>query len=57
MEIEWNLGLLYKSKTDPQIEKDLLLVESAVEAFEQKYKNDQAYLSDENALFEALTEY
>ncbi|HAO64510.1 TPA: hypothetical protein DCQ44_00845, partial [Candidatus Taylorbacteria bacterium] len=53
----WNLGLLYSSKKDPQIEKDLKEVETAVESFEKKYKNDQKYLSDENALFDALTAY
>ena len=54
---EWNLGLLYSSKKDPQIEKDLLTIESAVDAFEKKYKNNKEYLSDQNALFQALTEY
>ena len=53
----WNLGLLYSSKKDPRIEKDLQEIQLAVENFEKKYKNDKAYLSDENALFEALTEY
>ena len=57
LKTNWNLGLLYASKNDPQIEKDLLLVESAVEKFEKKYKSDKTYLNDESALFEALTEY
>ncbi len=35
----WNLGLLYKNENDPQIEKDLLLIEKSCTAFEKKYKN------------------
>jgi len=53
----WNLSLLYASKTDPQIERDLQTLESAIENFEKKYKNNKTHLSDEDALFEALTEY
>lgn len=53
----WDLGLLYDSKNDPQIEKDLLTIELAVGSFENNYKNNKAYLSDEDVLFEALTEY
>lgn len=34
----WNLGLLYKSEKDPQIEKDLQAIEKASIAFEKKYK-------------------
>ncbi len=39
MKTEWNLGLLYKSDKDPQIEKDIVAAEKAYDAFEKKYKN------------------
>lgn len=35
----WNLGLLYKSPKDPQIEKDVQDIEKAFIYFEKKYKN------------------
>ncbi len=35
---QWNLGLLYKSDKDPQIEKDVKDIENAYTAFEKKYK-------------------
>lgn len=35
---EWNLGLLYQSEKDPQIEKDLKLIEKSYLDFEKKYK-------------------
>lgn len=35
---KWNLKLLYKSDTDPQIEKDMRAIEKAYAAFEKKYK-------------------
>ena len=34
----WNLGLLYKSEKDPQIEKDLKIIEKSYSDFEKKYK-------------------
>ncbi len=57
IQTEWNLKLLYKSKTDPQIEADILFAEKAVEAFAKKYQKDTKYLTDENALFKVLTDY
>ncbi len=57
IQTEWNLKLLYKSKTDPQIEADIALAEKSVKAFAKKYQKDIKYLTDENALFKALTEY
>ena len=35
---EWNFKLLYKSDTDPQIEKDMQAMEKAYTSFEKKYK-------------------
>ncbi len=57
MKIEWNLGLLYKSGNDPQIEKDISAYEKACDAFEKKYKNKDAYLNDEDSLLKALKDY
>jgi oligoendopeptidase F len=36
--ITWNFKLLYKSDTDPQIEKDLKVAEQFFSSFEKKYK-------------------
>ncbi len=36
---KWNLGLLYKSEKDPQIEKDVVFIEKAYATIEKKYKN------------------
>lgn len=35
---KWDLTLLYKSPTDPQIEKDIVTIETACTAFEKQYK-------------------
>jgi oligoendopeptidase F len=35
---EWNLKLLYKSDSDPSIEKDMKAMEAAYASFEKKYK-------------------
>ncbi len=57
-EIIWNLGLLYKSPTDPQIEKDVLEIESLFDSFSKKYDvHKKAYLEDGDALLEALTAF
>src|SRR5581483_5916019 len=53
---EWNLGLLYKSPKDPQIEKDIRTIEAAFNNFEKKYKDKDDYLKNEAALFRALTD-
>ncbi len=53
----WNLNLLYASKIDPQIDKDIALAEARVSVFAKKYQKDKGYLADENKLFKALTEY
>jgi oligoendopeptidase F len=36
---QWNLGLLYKSDKDPQIEKDVQYIEKTYLSLEKKYKN------------------
>ncbi|MBI5133842.1 MAG: M3 family oligoendopeptidase [Candidatus Taylorbacteria bacterium] len=57
MKTTWNLGLLYKSHDDPQIEKDMKAVERAYAAFEKKYRTDRGYLKSETKLVEALRDY
>jgi oligoendopeptidase F len=53
----WNLGLLYKSPTDPQIEKDMRGIEKMCEDFAGTYGSRQVYLTDEKILLNALVEY
>lgn len=53
---EWNLGLLYKSEKDPQIEKDIKLIEVACADFEKKYKGKN-FTSTSIKLFKALNDY
>ncbi len=57
MKTEWNLGLLYKSGTDPKIEKDTVAYERLCVAFEKKYKDKTDYVSNEKKLLAALTDY
>lgn len=52
----WNLKLLYKSDSDPQIEKDLRAIEEACSSFEKKYKN-QPFTASPESLEKALAEY
>src|SRR4051812_38226780 len=53
----WNLQLIYKDQKNPPFEKDIVIYEKAVDAFEKKYRTDTAYLQNENDLKQALTEY
>ena len=52
---EWNLGLLYKNLQDPQIEKDLQMIEHECHVFAQKWKNVD--FSDTVILLKSLQEY
>lgn len=52
---EWNLGLLYKSEKDPQIEKDIITIEKVCLAFEKKYKGKD-FLSSPKRLAQAFTD-
>ena len=55
---EWNLGLLYKSPTDTQIEKDVLSFEKLRSDFALRFdKPNKEDLVNEDALLEALKEY
>ncbi len=57
MKKTWNLGLLYKSHDDPQIEKDLKAVESIFSKFEKTYRGKTDYLKNEAKLLAALTDF
>ena len=55
---EWNLGLLYKSPTDPQIEKDVVAFEALRSDFAKKFDiADKRYLVDAGALLGTLKAY
>lgn len=47
---EWDLSIYYKNPKDPQIEKDIVEVEKAIQEFVNKYKKDKKYLSDPRVL-------
>jgi oligoendopeptidase F len=53
---QWNLGLLYKSDKDPQIEKDLQDIENTYISFEKKYKN-KAFTASPVILARAIKDY
>lgn len=52
----WDFKLLYKSDTDPQIEKDLKAIEKAFISFEKKYKGKN-FISQVVKLKKALKDY
>jgi oligoendopeptidase F len=56
---EWDLSLLYKSPTDPQIEKDLITFESLVDLFVKKYNkpNIDELISNDVLLLQSLKDY
>ncbi len=51
----WDLTLLYKNPKDPQIEKDVILIEKSFELFEKKYKNG-AFIKTPQSLLKAFKE-
>lgn len=53
----WNLGLLYASHEDPQIEKDTASLERAYAEFAKKYTSRTDFMKSEDALLEALTDW
>lgn len=57
MKTTWNLQLIYKNEKDPQIEKDIIAYEKACDAFEKKYRDQKEYLTNAEALKNALDEY
>jgi oligoendopeptidase F len=54
---EWDLTPLYKSDTDPKIEKDKKIVEKKVNAFVKKWEKRSDYLKNPKVLKQALDEY
>ena len=55
---EWDLTLLYKSPTDPQIERDVQKVERLYADFAKKYDTKaKKYLENATALLKALSDY
>jgi oligoendopeptidase F len=57
MKTVWDLKQLYKSDTDPKIEKDIKAIENTLITFEKKYRNKTDYLKDEKKLLDALKDY
>ncbi len=55
--VVWNLGLLYKSVADPQIEKDIVAVEKACEAFEKKYKSEPELIKNDKTFLRMMTDF
>lgn len=53
----WNLDLLYKSKDDPKMEEDFLISKEIYDNFSKNWAATDLYLSDEDALLQALNEY
>lgn len=52
----WDLKLLYKTDTDPQIEKDLQFIEKTCEEFEKKYRGSN-FTATPESLAAALAGY
>lgn len=57
MKTAWNLSLLYKSLSDPAIERDQKLADRAVASFARKYRKSKEHLKKPEALAKALTDY
>lgn len=56
MKTTWDLTTLYKNGKDPQIEKDMQVIESVCISFEKKYKKNN-FIKTPHALAKALEEY
>ncbi len=54
---KWDLGLFYKSGSDPQIRKDIEKAKKASLAFEKKYAKKDDFLKSEDKLLQALKDY
>lgn len=54
---EWNFKLFYKSDTDTQIEKDVIIAEKAASTFEKKWKKNTKVITDTNVLKKSLIDY
>jgi len=54
MKTDWNLELLYKNISDPQIEIDIQESKHKVNTFIKKWKDTNEYLTNPNILLTAL---
>lgn len=54
---KWNLTDLYKDDNDPQIDKDIILIESEVEKFVKRWEKRDDYYKDPKVLHQAFLEY
>ncbi len=57
MKESWNLKLLYKNISDPQIEKDIERSKNRVKHFVSKWRKNREYLNQPKILATALREY
>lgn len=57
MKNSWNLKLLYKDITDPQIDTDIEKSKKAVKGFVKKWRKNNQYLKEPKTLSIALKEY
>ncbi len=53
---EWDFSALYKSDTDPKIEKDVELIEEKIKVFAKKYSNKK-FLSSTKTILSALKDW
>ena len=57
LKTEWDLTLLYKSISDPQIDADVQAIEKACADFSKKYSKNNTYTTDKVLLLKALKDY
>ncbi|MGI9118142.1 MAG: M3 family metallopeptidase [Minisyncoccia bacterium] len=57
LKTEWDLTLLYKSISDPQIDADVKAIEKACADFNKKYSKNNSYATDKALLLKALKDY
>jgi len=54
--VVWNLSHLYSGDNDPRMENEFAELQAAHTAFESKWRSNSKYLTDEQALYDALEE-
>ena len=54
---EWNLGLLYSSVNDPQMEKDMIALEGLCESFSKAYAGSKKFLTDTDELIRSIDSF
>jgi len=57
MKTKWNLNLLYKNISDPNIDKDIKRSIKEVNEFVKKWKTNKEYIKEPNTLYIALREF